>query len=202
MRKYKYAANSRPRIVKRPKQMHILLNDKQIWPRKMLDRIWEWNIIVFTCTTTDSRVPHARKRCQARHPAATRNSKSAASRRHRSAVCQRQLLRSQGSGPGQVRDAAPRAERGSSGNWRRDGLRLLAALVLSSAGSLPGGRACRPGSPQTRSQAGTQTDRRGPGLPRRDTSEGAVGADNGTGAVDPTAFRNQGASTEHRTQPA
>src|SRR6266849_4376686 len=129
-------------------------------------------------------------------------SESASPRRDRRAVCQRQLFRSQRSRPGQVRDAAPGAERGSLGDWRRDGFRLLPALVLSSAGSLRGGWACRPGSPQTRSQAGTQADRRGPGLPRRDTPEEAVRADNGTGALDPTAFRNQGASTEHRTQPA
>jgi len=182
--------------------MHILLINTQIWHIKMLDSIWELNIIVFTRTAAHSRVPHARKRCQARHPAATRNSKSAASRRHRSPVCQRQLLRSQGSGPGQVRDAAPRAERGSFGNWRRDGLRLLAALVLSSAGSLPGGRARRPGSPQTRPQAGTQAKRRGLGFRGSDTPERAVGAHTRTSALDPRAFRDQGASTKYRTQPA
>src|SRR6266852_3181554 len=183
-----------PGIVKRAKEMHILLIKTRVWRKKILDNVWELNIIIFTYIAGCFRVPHARKRCQARHPAATRNSKSAASRRYRSPVYQRHLLRSQGSGPGQIRDATPRAERGPFGDGRRDGFRLFPALVLSSAGSLRGGWAVRPGPPQTRSQAGTQADRRGPGLPHRDTPEGAVGADTRTGALDPRAFRDQGAS--------
>src|SRR5712692_558684 len=170
--------------------MHFLPIMMRARRKKMLDNVWGWNIIVFTHTAARSRVPDARKRCQARHPAATRNSKSAASRRHRSAVCPGQLLRSQGSGPGQVRDAAPRAEPGSFGDWRCDGFRLLPALVLSSAGSLRGGWAGRPGSPQTRTEAAAQADRRGLGFPRPDTPEKTVGADTGTGALDPRAFRD------------
>src|SRR5215831_694613 len=96
-------------IAKKPKEMNILPKKTGAWRNKMLADVKVVYIIAFTWTTADSRVPHARKRCQARHPAATRNSKSAASRRHRSAVCPGQLLRSQRSGPGQVRDAAPRA---------------------------------------------------------------------------------------------
>jgi len=79
---------------------------------------------------------------------------------------------------------------------------FLAALVLSSAVRLPGGGAGRPGSPQARSQAGAQADRRAAGLPRRDAPERAGRADPGTGALAPGAFRNQGSSPQHRTQPA
>src|ERR1700720_511110 len=180
--------------------MPLSINQRR---KKMLDNISKCYIIIFTVGAAVSVcVPHAGERSQTRSIAATRNFKPTTSRCHRSTVCQRQLLRSQRSRPGQVRDAAPRAERGSLGDWRRDGFRLLPALVLSSAGSLRGGWACRPGSPQTGSQAGTQADRRGPGLPRRDAPEGALRADTGTGALDPTAFRNQGASAKHRTQPA
>src|ERR1017187_5556805 len=83
-----------------------------------------------------------------------------------------------------------------------DRFRLLAALVLSSAVRLPGGGAGRPGSPQARSQAGAQADRRTAGLPPRDAPERAGRADPATGALAPGAFRDQGSSAQHRTQPA
>src|ERR1700682_103477 len=43
-------------------------------------------------------------------------------------------------GSGQVRDAAPGAKRGTSGEPVGSPLRLLASLVLSSAGCVPAGR--------------------------------------------------------------
>src|SRR5215468_11777364 len=72
----------------------------------------------------------AEERPQTRNLAGTRDFKPTSPRRDRPAVCHRQLLRSQRCGPGQVRDAAPRAERGAFGDRRRDGFRFLAALVL------------------------------------------------------------------------
>src|SRR5215471_12593302 len=72
----------------------------------------------------------AEERSQTRNLAATRDFKPTSPRRDRPAVCHRQLLRSQRCGPGQVRDAAPRAERGPFGDRRRDGFRFLASLVL------------------------------------------------------------------------
>jgi hypothetical protein len=169
---------------------------------KVLDNCRALSIIIFTHTAACTCVPDARKRCQTRHSPATRNSKSAASRGHRSPVCPGQFLRSQRSGPGQVRDAAARAEREPFGNWRSDGFRFLPALLLSSAGSLPGAWGRRPGTPQTGPHTGAQTDRRGLGLPRRNTQEGAIRAGAGTGALDRRAVWDQGASTQHRTQPA
>src|SRR6516225_7788333 len=71
----------------------------------------------------------AEERSQTRNLAGTRDFKPTSPRRDRPAVCHRQLLRSQRSGPDQVRDAAPRAERGPFGDRRRDGFWLLAALV-------------------------------------------------------------------------
>src|SRR5450432_1430980 len=169
--------------------------------KKMLDNTFVWSIIVFTVAGANAWGPDAGKRFQTRSLAGTRNSKSAAPRSHRPAVCQGHLFRSQRSRPGQVRNASPRADRGPFGDWRRNGVRLLPALVLSSAVGLRGGWARRPGSPQTRPQAGAQADRRGPGLHRRDTPERSVGANGGSGALDPRAFRDQGTSTKHRTQP-
>src|SRR5579864_7304002 len=167
---------------------------------KTLDNALIGIIIIFTYASLS--VGDAGKRFQTRILAGTRNFKPPAPRSYRSAVCQGQLFRSQRSRPGQVRDAAPRAERGPLGDWHRDGFRLFPALVLSSAGSLRGGWARRPGSPQTRPQAGAQADRRGLGFHRPDTPERAVGADTGTGALDPTAFRDQSTSSKHRTRPA
>jgi hypothetical protein len=66
------------KIAKKPKEMHFLIKVTREWRKKILDNVWGWNIIVFTYIAACSRVPHARKRCQVRHPAATRNSKSAA----------------------------------------------------------------------------------------------------------------------------
>src|SRR5215471_13291702 len=132
--------------------------------------------------------------------AGTRDVEPATSQRDRRAVCHRQLLRSQRCRPGQIRDAAPRAERGPFGERRRDGFRLLPALVLSGAVCLRGGRARWPSSPQARSQASPQADRGGPGLYCRDAPERAVHADTGAGALNPRAFRNEGSSTKYRAQ--
>src|SRR6266849_11194671 len=171
-------------------------------PKKMLDKVSGLSIIIFTVVAANAWVSDAGKRFQTRSFAGTRNFKPTAPRSHRPAVCRRQLFRFQRSRPGQVRDVAPRAERRPFRDWRRDGFRILPALVLSSAIGLRGEWAWRPGAPQTRPQAGAQADRRRPGLRRRDTPERAVGADTGTGALDRRAFRDEGASTKHRAQPA
>jgi hypothetical protein len=170
---------------------------------KLLDNGLVWIIIVFTVTAPACTwVADAGEGFQTRTLAGTGNFKPAAPRGHRPTVCQGHLFRSQRSRPGKVRDASPRAERGPFDHWRGDRFRFLAALVLSSAVCFRGGRARRLGSPQTRSQAGAQADRRGLGLHRRDTPEGAVDTVTGTGALDPRAFWDQGASTKHPTQPA
>jgi len=170
--------------------------------KKKLDNAPIRSIIIFTVSQARTYVADAGERPQTRSLAGTRNFKPTAPRSHRPAVRHRQLLRSQRSRPGQVRDAAPRAQRGPLGDRRRDGFRLLSTLVLSSAGCLSGGWARWPGSSQTRPQKGTQAHRRSLGLHRRDASERAVRADTRTGALDPRTFWVQGSSTEHRTQPA
>jgi hypothetical protein len=167
---------------------------------KMLDILRMWSIIIFTDRSPSIGWADAGKRFQTRRLAGTRNFESTARRSHRSAVCQGQLFRSQGSCPGQIRDAAPRAERGTFSDGRRHDFRLLPALVLPSAIRFRTGWARRPGPPQTRPQTGAQTHRRGPGLHRRDTPERAVPASAGTGALDPRAFRDKGSSAEYRTQ--
>src|SRR5215471_14042757 len=166
----------------------------------MLDNTIKWSIIIFTDIEAHSRDNDAGERSQTRSLAGTRDVKPATPRRDRPAVCHRQLLRSQRSRPGQIRDAAPRAERGPISDGRRDGLRLLAALVLSGAVCLRRGRPRQPGSPQARSQAGPQNDRRDPDLYCRDAPERSVRADTGAGALNPRAFRNEGSSTKYRTQ--
>src|SRR3954454_19325547 len=100
--------------------------------RMALDSTWIYGIIIFTYSAAKNRITNAQERPQTRSLARRRIFESAAPGRNRSALCQRQLLRSQGSGSSQVRDAASRAERGPLGHSRRDGFRLLAPLVLSS----------------------------------------------------------------------
>src|ERR1700730_11589689 len=166
----------------------------------MLDKMKIWSIIIFTRAAARNRVADAGERSQTRSLAGTRDFKPTAPRSHRSPVHHRQLLRSQRSCPGQVRDAAPRAERGPLGDRRCDGFRFLAPIVLSSPVRFRGSWARRPGASQARPQAGPQADGRGPGLHRRDAPERAVRTDTGTGALDPRAFRNEGSSTKYRTQ--
>jgi hypothetical protein len=170
--------------------------------KKVLDNALVWGIIIFTYAVARNRVTDAGERSQTRSLAGTRNFKPTARRSDRSIVCHRRLLRSQRSGPSQVRDAAPRAERGPLGDRCRDGFWLLATLVLSSSFSLRAGWACWIGSAQTRPQAGPQADRRGCGLYRRNAPEAAARSHSGIGALDPSAFWDQGSSTKHRTQPA
>src|SRR5712692_6379139 len=98
----------------------------------MLDNPMMWSIIIFTQAAARDRVADAGERSQTRSLAGTRDFKPATPRSDRPAICHQQLLRSQRPGPGQVRDAAPRAERGPLGDRRRDSFRFLAALVLSS----------------------------------------------------------------------
>lgn len=170
------------------------------WLNKMLAQIRMWSIIIFTAGWPSIGRPDAGKRFQTRRLAGTRNFEPAAQRSHRSAVCPEQLLRSQGSRSGQVRDATPRAERRSFGDGRRHGVRLLPAVVLASAIRLGTGWARWPGSPQAGSQTSAQTHRRGPGLHRPDTPERAGHARTGAGAHDPRALRDEGPSTKYRTQ--
>ena len=170
--------------------------------KKTLDNASEWIIIIFTYAVAQNRVTHAGERSQTRSLAETRNLKPTAPRSDRPTVCHRPLLRSQRSRSSQVRNAAPRTDRGSLGDRCRNGFRLLATLVLSSPVSLRGGWACRLGSAQTRPQAGPQADRRGCGLYHRNAPEAAARSHSGIGAFDPSAFWDQGSSTKHRTQPA
>ena len=169
---------------------------------KTLDNTSLMSIIIFTVDAAGADIQDGRERSQTRSSPATRHSQSATPCSHRSAVCQRRLLRCQGSRPGQVRDASPGAERGPFCDWCRGCLRLLPTVLLSSAGGLRGGRACWPGPPKTRPQARAQADRRGSDLPYPDTSERTISADSGTGAFDPKALRNQSPSTKYRTPPA
>src|SRR5713226_4991901 len=118
---------------RRPPYWHYISMEMPHWLNKILDNAFGWSIIILTAVTACAWVADAGKRFQTRSLAGTRNFKPTAPRGHRPAVCQGQLFRSQRSRPGQVRDAAPCAEREPFGDWRRDGFRLLPALVLSSA---------------------------------------------------------------------
>ena len=110
-----------------------------VWLEKMLDNVWRVSIIIFTAAVAGGCVPDAGKGFQTRSLAGAGNFESAAPRSHRPAIRYQQLFRSQGSRPGQIRDAPPGAERGPFGDGRRDGFRLLPALLLSSAVGLPRG---------------------------------------------------------------
>src|SRR5208337_4891582 len=73
---------------------------------KELDTVRLLDIIRFTLLWIIFRGAHARERSQTGSPAAARNVEPAARQSQRCTVCQRQLFRFQGSGPGQVRNAS------------------------------------------------------------------------------------------------
>ena len=146
-------------IRQRPYKQCNLIRTRHL--RKIaLDNVLGDGIITFTHDTAQNRIPNAPKTSQTRSLARSRIAKSPASGRDRPAVCQRQLFRSQGSCPSQVRDAAPSAERGPVGNRCRHGFRLFATVVLSSFVGARTGRACCIGSAQTRPQTSSQADQR------------------------------------------
>src|SRR6516225_1510335 len=87
---------------------------------KELDTLRMYGIIIFTQRLTVSRGVNVRQGSQTGCPAAARNVKPTFPRSYRPPVCQEQLLRCPRSRPGQVRDAAPGAERESLGERRGD----------------------------------------------------------------------------------
>src|SRR4051794_37335256 len=78
--------------------------------RIALDNGLIYGIVTFTYTIARNRIPNAPERSQTRSLARRRIFQSPVPGRDRPALCQRQLFRPQGSGPSQVRDAAPSAE--------------------------------------------------------------------------------------------
>src|ERR1700751_902103 len=79
---------------------------------------------------------------------------------HRRTVSDSRIFRSARLGSGQVRDATPGAKRGTSGEPVGSPLRLLASLVLPSAGCIPAGRSAGTHATETGAEKSAQAHRR------------------------------------------
>src|SRR5207245_10134495 len=78
---------------------------------------------------------------------------------HRRTVFGARVFRSSRPGSGQVRDAPPRAKRGTSGEPVGSPLRLLASLVLPSAGCIPAGRSAGTNATEAGAEKSAQAHR-------------------------------------------
>src|SRR6516225_7444376 len=101
---------------KKSHNKHTTSTKTRVPRKKTLDNESELIIIILTYVVARNRVTHAGERSQTRSLAGTRNLKPTAPRSDRPTVCHRPLLRSQRSRSSQVRNAAPRTDRGSLGD--------------------------------------------------------------------------------------
>ena len=101
--------------------------------------------------------------------------------------------------PVQTPKSRPCANRAASTRQsQREGLRLLAPLLLPGPGSARARGPCGPGTQKAWPAPGPQTQHGGDGLSPRAVVAGALAARLGAGASSPAAFRASGASTQHR----
>lgn len=187
-------------ILARAGKAHYWLIKTPFGWQKVLDNASFWSIIILTVSGALTRGADAEKQSQTRNLAATGDSQPAARRGHRRTLRRGQLLRSQRSRAGQVRDAPPGAGRGQVGHPCRGRFRFLAAILLPGAVGILAGWTRRPGSAQARPQAGAQAHRRSSDLYRRGASAGPLCSTWRTGAIDSPTIWHDGASTKHRAR--
>lgn len=124
------------------------------WIRKEIDTRAECIIIVLTA-------PHGRSATdQTIFSARERDTQPATARGKKRDLSGQRLLRQRRSATGQIRDAPPRRGRQAIGQRGREGIRLLATVLLSGTGSISGRRARRPVAAQARAPIRTQADAR------------------------------------------
>src|ERR1022692_2726258 len=110
------------------------------------------------------------------------------------------VFRSARLGSGQVRDATPGAKRGTSGQPVGSPLRLLASLVLPSAGCVPAGRYTGTDATETRAEECAQTHCRSVGSRPPSTAGRFLPSSNGLGSADQKPIRLHGSSAQHRAR--
>lgn len=168
--------------------------------QKQLDIGPDIGIIIFTDLLDSFRVTHGRQRCQVRGAATTGDAEPTGQKCPGRTISSGRLFRSPRPGPGQVRDAAPSADRRPVGYGRIGELRFFATIFLSSVIRLRAGRPSRPGATQARSEASAQNHRRSPRIHRRGAPERTIRSIAGTGEADSGSLRHPGSSAKHRTQ--
>src|SRR5579863_224744 len=166
-------------------------------PQNRLDTVPEWSIIILT-PIAGSQTANGRSRYEAPDAPTTGNAEPTPQSRPRRVVSPGRVFRSSRSGSGQVRDAAPSADRRAV--RYRCGFKLwfFAALFLSGTIGLRAKRSCGLGPTQTRSQAGTQAHRGGHHLHWRGAPERILDSIAGPGEPNRGTVRHQGSSTKHR----
>src|ERR1700683_919674 len=157
--------------------------------QKQLDSDSNESIIIFTDLGESFEATHGRQRCQVRGAATTGDAEPAPEGGPRRAVSSGRVFRSPRSGPGQVRDAAPSADRRPVCDRCIGKLRFFAPIFLSSVIGLRARRTGRLGAAQARSEAGAQTHRRSPRIHRGDAPERTIRSIAGSGEADSGSLR-------------
>src|SRR5919197_3701498 len=119
---------------------------------------------------------------------------------HRRPVCDPRVFRSPRPRAGQIRDAAPRAERGTRRWPLGGGGRLLASLVLSSTGRVSAGRTAGADPAEAWAEKRPQAHRRCPRVCPSGTSGRFVPASSGSGCTRQGPIRHHRPSTQHRAR--
>src|SRR5260370_42055344 len=116
---------------------------------------------------------------------------------HRRTVSDSRVLRSPRPGSGEVRNAAPGANRRNASQPISSRLRVLTALLLPSAGYFPTGRPAGADAPEARAQASSQTHWRGARLPSAGASGRSLFTPGAAGFAPPGSLWQHGSATHH-----
>ena len=120
--------------------------------QKQLDNGLEVSIIIFTVLLDSFQGAHGRQECQTRNASTTGDFEPSSEACPRRAISSGRFFRSARSDPGQVRDAAPSADRRPVCDGRIGELRFFTAIFLPSVIGLRARRTGRPGAAQARSE--------------------------------------------------
>src|SRR5438132_7097455 len=116
---------------------------------------------------------------------------------HGGTVFDTRVFRSSRPGSGQVRDAPPRAKRRTSGEPVGSPLRLLASLVLSSAGCVRAGRSAGTNATEAGAEKSPQAHRRSAGFRPPGSAGTSIPASASSGFASQRQVRHHRSSTQY-----
>src|SRR5215210_5845814 len=152
--------------------------------QKALDIHLEKSIIIFTDHRTGFPIRYGRKRCQAPDSPTAGDVEPTPERCARRTLPPGRVLRCSRPGAGQVRDAAPRSDRGQVRDECGRELRFFATLFLSSIIGIRTRWSCWPGATEAGSETGAQAHRGSHHIHQRNATEGTVDSTGGFGDAD------------------
>lgn len=172
------------------------VNTAALWVQKELDITLDGNIILFTAS-------HGNRAANQTIVASPAGYAEPSPRRgpRRELSCER-VLRSRRSAAGQVRDAAAGGRRQAAGQPGSQGVRLLAPVALSGAGSISRIWSCRAVATQTGAPIRAQADRRTHAVCGGTPDRRAGNLQPSAGRASRTTVRRLGSPAQHRSSTA